>query len=60
MAEGLAKHLEGKGLREGAQRLSEALQKAKPDADEAALQVGGDRHPGAACNRLLHCAGKAR
>lgn len=40
MAEGLAKHLESKGLpKEGADRLAEALQKAQPDADAAAIQV---------------------
>jgi hypothetical protein len=37
---GLASHLEGKGLApEAAERLAEALKKAKPDADEDALQV---------------------
>jgi outer membrane protein OmpA-like peptidoglycan-associated protein len=40
MAESLATYLEAKGVADGAQRLAEALGKAKPGADEAAIQVG--------------------
>ncbi len=39
MAEALAKHLEAKGMAEGADHLAEALQKALPSADAASLQV---------------------
>jgi hypothetical protein len=51
MAEGLATYLTEKGMAEGAERVAEALCKAKPEADAASLQV---------CVGVLRCMRQSR